>query len=118
MIIGIGIDITEINRIKNATMKHESFIDKVLTDKEKEELNNKSGNSKYTYIAGRFSAKESFAKAMGTGIGKKVGLHDLSILNDSMGKPFVDTSLTNNSIHISISHTDTLVMTEIIIEEE
>ncbi|GKQ42297.1 holo-[acyl-carrier-protein] synthase [Companilactobacillus sp. RD055328] len=117
MIKGIGIDITDITRIRTAKLEHDTFVSKILTEPEITEYINFSEKRQDEYLAARFSAKESFSKAMGTGIGKDVSFHDITILDDDKGKPSAYTKLTKDKVHISISHTDEVVMTEIIIEE-
>jgi len=109
MIIGIGTDIIEINRIENAVKRTESFIDKVFTWREKEYF--KSKNFRAEVIAGNFAAKEAVSKALGTGF-RGFGLLDIEILRDDKGKPIVILnekiykmlSFANVNMHISISH--------------
>ncbi|MFH1339392.1 MAG: holo-ACP synthase [Candidatus Omnitrophota bacterium] len=102
-IIGNGVDIIEVRRIKSAIDKYGcSFLERIFTDKE---LQNAEGhNNRYQHLAGRFAAKEAVFKALG-----KAGLRfkDVQILNDRQGKPFC--SLTNSykdkfKVYISISH--------------
>ena len=110
MIVGIGNDIIEIERIEKAISK-ESFKDKIYTQRELENIK-KRGNRAETY-AGVFSAKEAISKAIGTGV-REFSLIDLEILNDDLGKPYVvvseklDKILKNKKedyqIEISISH--------------
>lgn len=116
MIYGTGIDLTEIDRIQKAVTKTPSFITKVLTPLEMEQLATLSGQRYYEYIAGRWSLKESFAKAWGTGIGKAVGFQDIAIINDELGKPVVVKSPFEGKVWASVSHTKDLVMTQIILE--
>ncbi|MDN2453882.1 holo-ACP synthase [Lactobacillus sp. UCMA15818] len=118
VIQGIGIDITEITRIQKAQARHQGFAAKILTAAELECFEKMSNQRKNEYLAGRFSAKESYSKAYGTGIGKKVGFQEVEILNDQKsGRPVVTKQpLRNGKAHISISHTDKLVMTEVILE--
>ena len=110
MIVGIGNDIIEIERIEKAILK-EGFKNKVYTERELENIE-KRGNRTETY-AGIFSAKEAISKAIGTGV-REFSLTDLEILNDDLGKPYVvvseklDKILKNKKesyqIEISISH--------------
>ena len=110
MILGIGNDIIEIERVEKAILK-EGFKNKVYTQKELENIE-KRGNRTETY-AGIFSAKEAISKAIGTGV-REFSLADLEILNDDLGKPYVvvseklDKILKNKKedyqIEISISH--------------
>ena len=110
MIVGIGNDIIEIERIEKAISK-EGFKNKIYTQRELENIE-KRGNRTETY-AGTFSAKEAISKAIGTGV-REFSLTDLEILNDDLGKPYVvvseklDKILKNKKesyqIEISISH--------------
>ena len=110
MIVGIGNDIIEIERIEKAISK-ESFKIKIYTQRELENIE-KRGDRVETY-AGIFSAKEAISKAIGTGV-REFSLTDLEILNDDLGKPYVvvseklDKILKNKKedyqIEISISH--------------
>ena len=110
MIVGIGNDIIEIERIEKAILK-EGFKDKIYTQRELENIK-KRGNRAETY-AGVFSAKEAISKAIGTGV-REFSLTNLEILNDDLGKPYVvvseklDKIIKNKKedyqIEISISH--------------
>ena len=110
MIVGIGNDIIEIERIEKAISK-EGFKNKVYTQKELENIK-KRGDRVETY-AGIFSAKEAISKAIGTGV-REFSLTDLEILNDDLGKPYVvvsekldkilKTKKEDYQIEISISH--------------
>ena len=110
MIVGIGNDIIEIERIEKAILK-EGFKNKIYTQRELENIE-KRGNRTETY-AGIFSAKEAISKAIGTGV-REFSLTDLEILNDDLGKPYVvvsekldkilKTKKEDYQIEISISH--------------
>lgn len=109
-IIDIGIDITEIDRIREALDKKGNFLKKMFTDKEIEMFEQR-GNSIQT-IAGNFAAKEAISKSLGLGI-RGYNFKDIEILRDDLGKPIVNTY--NNlekicikysilEIKVSISH--------------
>ena len=110
MIVGIGNDIIEIERIEKAISK-EGFKAKVFTQREIENIV-KRGNRAETY-AGIFSAKEAISKAIGTSV-REFSLTDLELLNDDLGKPYVvvsekldkilKTKKEDYQIEISISH--------------
>ena len=118
MIAGIGIDITEIKRIEAAQARRASFAAKVLTENELIRYQSLSPKRQGQFLAGRFSVKEAYAKALGTGIGSAVSFLDLEIENDDLGRPYFVSHPTQatNRAHVSISHTDSLVMTEVILE--
>ena len=117
MIVGHGIDIEELASIQNAVEKREGFARRVLTDKEMERFTNLKGRRQVEYLAGRWSAKEAFSKAMGTGIGK-LGFQDLEILNNERGAPYFSKSPFSGKVWLSISHTDQFVTASVILEED
>ena len=98
MIKGIGIDAVELSRIKPIVEKQGSFIQRVLTPNE-------------------FACKEAFSKAWGTGIGK-VGLQDIEVLTEKTGAPYVANSPHNGKVFVSITHTDTMAIAQIVLESE
>lgn len=114
MIIGIGTDIIEIDRIKLKLDKNENFIKKLFTEEEIRYFNKRKLNPEV--IAGNFAAKEAVSKALGTGI-RGFSFKDIEILRDKLGKPIVTlhneakkianeicSEFNNYKIHISISH--------------
>ena len=109
MIIGIGIDIIEINRIEKVMLRTSSFIEKSFTSNEIEYF--KSKGLKGNVIAGNFAAKEAISKAIGTGF-RGFGLKDIEVLRDGLGKPVVNLSykiyklldIKEFNMHVSISH--------------
>ena len=116
MIVGHGIDIEELASIQNAVEKRKGFAQRVLTDKEMERFSSLKGRRQVEYLAGRWSAKEAFSKAMGTGIGK-LGFQDLEILNNERGAPYFSKSPFSGKVWLSISHTDQFVTASVILEE-
>lgn len=116
MIEGLGIDLTALERVKELTQRYPQFVDRILTPKERLQYQHFSGQRAVEYLAGRWSLKESFGKAMGSGIGKTVGFQDVEIIDNELGAPVVTKSPFAGRVHASVSHTATLVMTEIILE--
>lgn len=114
MISGIGVDVTELARIARAQERNQHFARKVLGNREYAYWQRLQGKRALEYLAGRFSVKESYAKAYGSGIGT-VALHDVETLTDTNGRPVVYGPHAGVA-HVSISHTDTLVFTEVILE--
>ena len=116
MILGVGMDMTEIDRIQELLNKPtvEQFLQRVLTPAERV-LAEKRKARLAEYVAGRFAAKEAVAKALGTGIGAVVGFQDIEIVHDDRGKPacllhqdaLVRAGLEPTvRFHLSITHTD------------
>ena len=116
MIIGIGLDIAEISRIKDAYLKRETFSERVLTPAEQEIFSSLKGTRKLEFLAGRYAAKEAFSKAVGTGIGK-LGFQDIEIIPDRYGKPVVENSPFKGQVFLSITHTDSIVAAQVILEK-
>ena len=83
MIIGIGTDIVEIERVRRA-VEREHFLRRVFTETEINYCQSRGINSAASYAA-RFAAKEAFFKALGTGI--VTALKSVEIRNDKRGKP-------------------------------
>jgi|YNPMSStandDraft_1061717.scaffolds.fasta_scaffold08321_1 holo-[acyl-carrier protein] synthase len=86
MIVGIGIDIIEIERIKNSVDNlGDFFLKKILTENEIKYCLSKP--NKYQHIAARFAAKEAIYKACSSLY--KLSWQDMEIFNDNDGKPNV-----------------------------
>lgn len=117
MIKGVGIDLTEIDRVQRLAKQHPSYVERILTPGELQQYRQFSGHRAAEYLTGRWSLKESFSKAWGTGIGQAVGFHDLEIIDSKSGAPVVTKSPFEGAVHVSVSHTATLVMTEVILEK-
>jgi holo-[acyl-carrier protein] synthase len=115
MIIGTGIDIVEIKRIAKL-MTNEKFIKRVLTYNEQTKLATLSERRKMEFLAGRFAAKEAYAKALGTGIGKELSFQDVEIVNDNLGKPIIKVENKKFKAHVSISHSHDYAIAQIILE--
>ena len=107
MIVGIGTDLVEIERIKKACEK-EAFLVRVYTEEERR------GNA--SRLAGDFAVKEAVSKVFGTGF-RGFGLLDIEVLRDEFGKPWVQLhggakkladSLKITRIHVSITNTGSL----------
>ncbi|SFV81663.1 Holo-[acyl-carrier protein] synthase [hydrothermal vent metagenome] len=111
MIYGVGTDIINIERVAHILSKNkDGFVRRVLSEHEQALFANKGDSA--SYCAKRFAAKEAFAKALGTGIGKIVSFQDLSVRNNDEGKPYFIPSeklrlfLLNKNIkhaHLSLS---------------
>ena len=88
MILGIGVDLLNINRIQNIYDKFgNKFINRILA-KDEIELYNKSKN-KINFLSKRFCAKEAFSKAIGIGIGRGIDMREKKKKKDSLGKPSI-----------------------------
>lgn len=117
MIIGLGTDLVETVRIKEAIANNSRFVGKLLTENElstyTDILNEKR---RVEFVAGRWAAKEAFAKAYGTGISSQLHFHDIEVSNDDQRKPIIICDKVDTSVHITISHTDHYATATVIIE--
>lgn len=117
MIIGIGVDIVELDRIKEILERTPKFIDRILTINEKKEYETLSESRKVEFLAGRFAAKEAFSKALGTGIGSKLSFLQIEIKKDELGKPFISSHI-DDRIHLSISHSKQFAIAQVVLEKK
>ncbi|CDD11208.1 holo-[acyl-carrier-protein] synthase [Phascolarctobacterium succinatutens CAG:287] len=124
MIVGIGCDIIEIERIARA-IKRESFIQRVFTAKEAAYCQSR-GQQAAASFAARFAAKEAVLKALGTGL-REGSLQEIAVANDGLGKPLVQLSghfamlakqLGVKNIQISLSHSRDFAVAYVIMEDD
>ena len=83
MIIGIGTDLIEIERIKKACVK-EAFLLRSFTLEERRCIEGRPERA-----AGNFAVKEAVSKVMGTGF-RGMGLNEIEVLRDDLGKPYIN----------------------------
>ena len=110
MMLSVGNDLIEIARVKRS-IQNPRFIARVFGVREIEELKEKSAQS----YAAAFAAKESFAKALGTGI-RGFSMCEVELLHDEFGAPYLFLSgrarqlaeKRRMSFAVSVTHTDTL----------
>ena len=89
MILGIGTDIIEIERINRAINNTPMFLEKIFTKRELEELNRST--LRVESVAGNFAVKEAVSKAVGTGM-RGFTFTDIEVFRDELGKPIVQVS--------------------------
>lgn len=90
MIIGLGIDVTELDRITRSWRRFgERFAAKILTVHETKMLPARSETAATNYLAARFAAKEAAVKALGTGFSNGITFKDIEVLKHASGKPYL-----------------------------
>jgi holo-[acyl-carrier protein] synthase len=124
VIVGIGIDLAEVHRIREAIERHgQRFIDRVYTEKEIAYVERKA--NKYERYAARFAAKEAGMKAVGTGWKRGVRWRDFEVTNLPSGRPTLQLhgeaakfaeNLGVRNIALSITHTAAQGMAIVILE--
>jgi holo-[acyl-carrier protein] synthase len=124
MIIGVGIDLIEVERIRRSLEKFgERFLKRIL--RENEIAYCQGHRFPAPFVAARFAAKEAISKAFGTGIGHELGWLDVEVAHEPAGRPYFilqapAQSLLNQKggkrVHLSISHTENHATAVAIIE--
>ncbi len=123
MIIGVGIDLLEIEKISK-DIHSDVYLHKVFTEREIADCQG-SVNSAERF-AGRYAAKEAFMKAIGNGIRQGVWFTQIEVFNHESGQPYVRVNGEAESqlnklgvvhIHISITHTKSTAAAVIILEK-
>lgn len=115
MILGVGIDIIEIERIKQSVDNYgDRFLNKIFTKTEQEYSLSKK--NKYQHLAARFAAKEAIYKALSSDTSEVYSWQDVEIFNEFNGLPRVkfygslkDYLNKDKDLKISISHSDNYV---------
>jgi holo-[acyl-carrier protein] synthase len=115
MIIGIGIDIIEISRIKKSIEKfNDRFLEKIFTPGEIEYCLSKA--NKYQHFAARFSLKEAVSKALSTGWNNEFSWQNIEIFNEPTGMPYVKLTgklesflADGKEVKVSMSHSQDYV---------
>ena len=105
MIVGIGCDIVDINRIDIRMAR------KILTNKEMEIFQTYKDKRAKEYLASRFCAKEAIFKALPS---QNRVIHDIEVLNNEHHKPYCH--IEPYKIHVSISHEEEYVIAYAICE--
>jgi holo-[acyl-carrier protein] synthase len=103
--ISVGIDIVEIERIKQAVSSyHDSFLHRIYTNSELDYCNNRPSR-----LAARFAAKEAVLKVLGTG-GWGTNWKEIEVLSTTNGKPAIrlygkikDKAIMNGITELSVS---------------
>ena len=125
MIVGTGVDLCEVARIKEAIARHgRRFVERVYTEREIAYAERKA--NRYERFAARFAAKEAAMKALGTGWRGGLGWRDLEVTNQPSGRPTltfhrkaaeIAAKLGVRNISLSITHTAEQAMAMVILED-
>ncbi len=122
MIVGLGIDVCSIERMRRALERHgDRFFARICSEAERKDL---SGRDVATALAGRFAVKEAFAKALDGARG--VGWHEVEVRREPSGRPTL--ALHGNAIamvekfganrwHVTITHDAGVAVAVVILEK-
>ena len=126
MILGIGVDLVEVERIDRAIEQHgEHFLRRVFTEAEIAYCAKMRAPG--PHYAARFAAKEAVSKAFGTGLGEHLALHEIEVRHTETNAPFIELHGASaayakkrnvRKIHLSLSHTATSAIAQVVIESE
>ena len=125
MIVGMGVDIAEIDRVEAAIKRHgQPFLERVFTAEEIRYC--ERHKSKFERYAARFAAKEAAMKALGTGWRRGVRWRDIEVRNEASGKPGIyfagvaaefAEKMGARHFHLSITHSGNLAVAQVILED-
>src|SRR5437016_13544860 len=124
MIIGMGIDVEDVERVKGAMERQgERFLKRIFTERERSYC--EQFRDKYERYAGRFAVKEAAMKALGTGWSRGVRWVDIEVLRLGGSRPMLELKgearkiadrMRVKNIAISITHTSKQAMAQVIFE--
>ena len=125
MILGTGVDLAEVNRIRASVERYgERFTSRVFTERESAYAERKA--NKYERYAARFAAKEAGMKALGTGWSGGIRWRDLEVANLPSGRPTlalhgiardVAARLGVRTVHLSLTHTSGHALAWVVLED-
>lgn len=125
MIFGIGTDIIEVKRMEGRLADNDALKQKIYTPAEQAYCD-QGKVTRYQRFAARFAAKEAFFKALGTGYRYGMAFHEIEVMNDELGKPYivlhgkVKEYLEKENvsiIHLTISHVKEMASAFVILEK-
>ncbi|HWX91322.1 MAG TPA: holo-[acyl-carrier-protein] synthase [Terriglobales bacterium] len=124
MIVGTGIDIAEVPRIREVIERHgQRFLQRVFTEGEIQYCESKA--NRVERYAARFAAKEAGMKALGTGWNHGVRWRDIEVARKPGGRPTLllhgkaaefAAKLGTTNIALSLTHTAEQAMAQVILE--
>lgn len=126
MIIGIGVDLCEVDRVEAAIARHgERFLNRIYTEAERAYC--ESRVNRMERFAGRFAAKEAAMKAIGTGWRRGVAWRDFEVRRAASGQPVIFFGGVARKIAdelgvkralVSITHIKSMAMAQVVLESE
>jgi len=124
LIVGLGLDIAEIDRIEAAILRHgDAFIQRLFTPEEA--MYCERFQNRYERYAGRFAAKEAAMKALGTGWRHGIRWRDIEVTREPSGKPTLRLAgvalqfagrMGVRNIVLSITHSGNWAVAQVIFE--
>ncbi|CAI9398917.1 holo-ACP synthase [Nocardioides sp. T2.26MG-1] len=115
MIVGVGIDVVDVERFRVSLERSPGLVDRLFTPRE--------AVRPLASLAARFAAKEALAKALGAPVG--MHWHDAEIVSEESGRPLLEirgsvlaqaTDLGVASVHVSLSHDAGIASAVVVLE--
>lgn len=113
MILGTGVDIIEVDRIRRSAERYgDRFVNRILRPEETAYC--RQHRDPGPFLAARFAAKEAVSKAFGTGIGAALGWLDIEVRRRDSGEPYIVlhdkgqvlfNARAARALHLTLSHT-------------
>jgi holo-[acyl-carrier protein] synthase len=124
MIVGIGVDLCEVDRMEAAIARHgDRFLTRIYTSAERAYCESKL--NRMERFAGRFAAKEAAMKAIGTGWRRGVAWRDFEVARAASGQPVIlfhgvarkiADELGVKRALVSITHIKSMAMAQVVLE--
>ena len=121
MIVGLGVDVCSIERMRKALERHgDRFFARICSETERQDL---AGRDPATSLAGRFAVKEAFAKALDGARG--VGWHEVEVRRAPSGRPMLElrgaakeavARFGADTCHVTITHDAGVAVAVVILE--
>lgn len=125
MIVGMGVDIIEVPRVRAAIERFgDRFLTRLFTPDEIRYCESKA--NKYERFAARFAAKEAALKAIGTGLSRGISWQDVEVVREPSGRPTLSFTgkagefaarLGARRSSVSLSHTEQVAFAQVILED-
>ena len=104
--------------IKKILKDSNKFPKRILSNRELKIFDTLSELRQVEFLAGRFAAKEAYAKARGTGIREGCSFHQIEIINDALGKPIIYFEGAEVKGFVSITHTADVAAAQVILQDD
>lgn len=124
-VAGVGVDLARIDRFRGLLERGKTgVVDRIFTGGEKAYALAKKDPA--PYLAVRFAAKEAFLKALGLGLRRGITWHDMDVIKDDLGCPFLRLSGVAaeifrerglQSVHLSYSHDGQYGVATVVLEK-
>ncbi|MBN1809696.1 MAG: holo-ACP synthase [Planctomycetes bacterium] len=124
MIIGVGIDVLEVERVRKILERWgDRFLRRILVDSEIEYC--KRHTNPAPQVAGRIAAKEAFFKATGLGLAGGMSWRHVAVGREATGKPYLELDgrarevieeIGAVTVHLTLSHESTMASAVVILE--